>query len=116
EDVPGDAPAGQGDGRFDLGAPGPGVPGAARVGAVVEPTDQLDWAFQRVEVAVAVVADVHHPPAGGAVPVEDVQFPEGEIRILGPEMWHDGDVLVEGAASRCFSRSAKRIRMNRPGS
>src|SRR4029077_19555558 len=107
EDVPGDAPAGQGDGRFDLGAPGPGVPGAAPVGAVVEFTDQLDWPFQRVEVAVAVVADVHHAPAGGAVPVEDVQFPEGEVRILGPMMRHGVDVVVAGAASRCFSGSAR---------
>src|SRR3954464_512163 len=42
EDVPCDAPSGQGDGRFDLGALGLGMPWAARVGAVVELGDEMD--------------------------------------------------------------------------
>lgn len=116
EDIPGDAPTGQGDGRFDLGTLGPGVPGAASIGAMVELADQFDGAVLHSQVAVAVVADVHHPPAGGAVAVEDIEFPEGEVRILGPELWHDGDALVEGATSGCFSRSTTSIRTNRPGS
>src|SRR5271154_6122902 len=98
EAVPGDAPPGQGDGRFDLGALGLGVPGAARIGAVVEPADQFDRSFQRVEVAVAVIADVHHAPADGAVPVEDVQFPVREVGLLGPEMGHGVDLLVAGGS------------------
>ena len=65
EDVPADGPIGQGDGRFDLGALGLGVPGAVGVGAVVELADQFDGPFERVEVAIAVVADVHHLPATG---------------------------------------------------
>ena len=80
------------------------------------PADQFDRPAQRDEVAVAMVTDVHHPRAGGAVPVEDVQLTEGEVRILGPDMRHGVDVLVAGAAPRCFSRSAQRIRTNQPGS
>jgi hypothetical protein len=37
-----------------------------------------------MEVAVAVVADIHHSPAGRTRAVEDVEFPEGEIGIRRP--------------------------------
>ena len=90
EDVPADRPMGQGDRDFEFGALGLGVPGAARVGAVVELADQFDGPVEGMEAAVAMVADVHHPPAGGAVAVEDVEFPEGEVRILGPGVRHPG--------------------------
>src|SRR3954468_21822588 len=72
EDVPGDAPAGQGDGRLDLGALGPGVSRAAWVGAMVELADEMDGAVEGEEVAMAMVADIHQVAAMGAVAVEDI--------------------------------------------
>src|SRR4051794_41951604 len=84
EDVPADAPAGQCDGRLDLGAHGRGVARAARVGAVVELADEMDGTVQGEEMAMAMVADIHQVAAAGAVAVEDVKLPIGEGRILGP--------------------------------
>src|SRR5271168_3186386 len=94
EDVPGDAPAGQGDGRLNLGALGPGMPRAAWVGAVVELADEMDGAVEGEEVAMAMVADIHQVTAGGAFPIEDVQLPGGEIGVVGPVVRH-GDELQD---------------------
>jgi hypothetical protein len=88
EDVPADAPAGQGDGRLDLGAHGRGVARAAWVGAVVELADEMDGTVQGEEMAMAMVADIHQVAAAGAVAVEDVKLPFGEVRILGPVVRH----------------------------
>src|ERR671916_748785 len=88
QDVPTDGPLGQGDGSFRFRALGPGVPGAAGVGAVVELADQLDRPLQGVDAAIAVVADIHQVATGRAIPVQDVQLPEGEVRILGPSVGH----------------------------
>ena len=96
EDVPGDAPTGQSDGRFDLGALGLGMPRAARVGAVIELGDEMDGAVEGEEVAMSMIADVHQVPADGAVPVDDIEFQESEIRVLGPVMWHGVDFRVVG--------------------
>src|SRR5262249_33912652 len=84
EDVPADRPVRWGDGDLQLGTAGLGVSGAAGIGAVVELADQLHRAVEGMEVAVAVVADVHHPPTGRTRAVEDVEFPEGEIGIRRP--------------------------------
>jgi hypothetical protein len=98
KDVPGDAPTGQSDGRFDLGALGLGMPQRARVGTVIELGDEMDGAVEREEVTMAMIADVHQVPADGAVAVEDIELQEGEIRILGPVMGHDVDLrTIEGS-------------------
>ncbi len=91
EDIPADGPLGQGDGDFEFRALGPGVPGAAGVGAMVELADQLHRAFEGVDAAVSVVADVHPAATGRAITVEDIEFPEGEIGIFGPSIRHPGD-------------------------
>ena len=88
QDVPADGPLGQGDGDFQFRALGPGVPGATGVGAVVELADQLDRAVQGMDVAVAVVTDIHPPSTGRAIAVQDIQFPGGEVRVLGPGVRH----------------------------
>jgi hypothetical protein len=109
EDVPGDAPSGQGDGRFDLGALGLGVPGTARVGTVVELADQMDGPLEREEVAMAMVADIHPVAAVGAVTIEDVQLPESEVGILRPEMRHDASLRVIRASSVSILELGKRL-------
>jgi hypothetical protein len=96
EDVPGDAPTGQGDGRFDLGALGLGMPRAARVGTVIKLGDEMDGAVESEEVTMSMIADIHQVPADGAVPVDDIEFQESEIRVLGPVMWHGVDFRVVG--------------------
>ena len=88
EDVPGDRPVRRGDGDFELGALGLGVPGAAGVGAVVELADQLDRAFEGMKAAIAVIADVHHVSTDRTVAVKDVEFPGGEIGIRRPIVRH----------------------------
>src|SRR3954451_4630945 len=92
EDVPADGHLGQGDGDLEFGTLGLGVPGTGGIGAVVELADQLHRPIQGVDAAVAMVADVHHPPTGGTVAVEDVEFPEGEIGIRGPSVSHPAEL------------------------
>ena len=96
EDIPCDAPSGQGDGRFDLGALGLGMPWTTRVGAVVELGDEMDGAVESEEVTMSMIADIHQVPADGAVPVDDIEFQESEIRVLGPVMGHGVDFRVVG--------------------
>ena len=88
EDIPADGPLGQGEGHFGLGALGLGVSRAVGIGAAVEPAEQLDGPLEGMEPAIAVVTDVHHPSAAGAVPIGDVEFPQGEVGILGPVVGH----------------------------
>jgi hypothetical protein len=57
-----------------------------------------------------MIADVHRAAADGAVPVDDIEFQEREIRVFGPVMWHGVDFRVVGTASRSFSKLGKRIR------
>src|SRR4051812_42968765 len=92
KDVPADRPLGWGDGGFGLGAPRLGVSGTEGVGAVVELADQLHGAFERVQAAIAVIADGHPPTADRAVAVEDVEFKEGEIGVGGPSVGHGADL------------------------
>src|SRR5262249_49402309 len=88
KDIPADGPFGQSDGDFEFRALGRGVAGAGEIGTVVELADQFHRPLQGVEVAVAVVTDRHHPPARRAIPLEDIEFPSREIRILGPGVRH----------------------------
>ena len=56
----------------------------------------MDGAVESEEVAMSMIADLHQVPADGATPVEDIEFQEGEIRVLGPVVWHGVDLLVVG--------------------
>src|SRR3954451_3262860 len=94
ENVPADGPLRQSDGEFEFGALGVGVTGAGGVGAMVELTDQLHRTIQGMDTAIPMIADVHHPSAERAVPVEDFEFPEGEIRLFRPGVRHSADLQV----------------------
>jgi len=67
---------------------------ASNVGTVVEFADEFDGSFERMKVPVSVVTDVHQTPAEGAIPIENVEFQEGEIGILGPVVRHPADLHV----------------------
>jgi hypothetical protein len=110
EDVPADAPAGQGDGRFDLGTLGLGVSRAAGVGTVIELADEMDGAVEGEEVTMAMVTDIQLVAAVGAVTIEDVELPEGEIGILRPDMRHDANHRVVGTLSVSMLKLGKRVR------
>jgi len=86
EDVPADCPARWCDRGFLFGTLGLGVSGAVTIGAMVELADQLHRAFQRMKATVAMVTDVHHPPAGRTITIEDVEFAQIDkaFRIATP--------------------------------
>ena len=92
EDIPADGPVRRCDGGFEFGAPGPGVPRAVRIRAMVELAEQFDGPLQGMNSAVSVIADVHHPATAGAGAIEDVEFLEGEVGILGPVVGHLDDL------------------------
>src|SRR5271157_1333986 len=94
EDVPTDGPGGQSDRRLHLGALGLGVPWAIRIGAVIELADEFDWTFKGIEMAIAMIADVHHAPAKGAIPVQHIKFPESEVGVGWPAVGHRIDLRV----------------------
>jgi len=72
-----------GDGDFLFGALGLGMSRTGRIGTAIELAGQLHRTVQHMEPTVAVIADVHQPSTDRAVAVEDVEFPQGEIRISG---------------------------------
>src|SRR6478672_1420243 len=88
EDIPGDRHLGQRQGDFEFGAPGLGVTWTGGIGTVVELADQLHRTVQRVEPAIPVIADVHPPSTDRAIPVEDVEFPQREVRVRRPTVSH----------------------------
>ena len=88
EDVPSQDPVGHGDGGLGLGADGPMMPRAARVGAMVELADQMSGTVEAEDVMMAMVADVHGAAADRARTVEDIEFPGGEVRLFGPAIGH----------------------------
>jgi hypothetical protein len=92
EDIPPNRPLGEGNGGFELRAFGLGVTGAAGIGAVVELADQLDRTVQGVDAAVPMVTDIHDAPTDRAITVEDIEFPESEIRLLGPGVRHPANL------------------------
>src|SRR5262249_30693001 len=94
EDVPADRPTWWGNRQFLFGTLRLGVPGAERIGAMVEPADQLDGAFKSMQAAIPMIANVHRPTARRTGPVNDVEFPEGEIRIRRPIVRHPADLHV----------------------
>ena len=61
---------------------------------MVEFADQLHRPFECKKAAVAMVADVHHPPTGRTSTIEDVEFPKSEIGIQRPPVRHPADLHV----------------------
>jgi hypothetical protein len=57
-----------------------------------------------------MVADIHPVATAGAVAIDDVKLPEGEVGILRPDVRHDVDLPVVRASSASISRPPKRIR------
>jgi hypothetical protein len=88
QDIPTDYHLGGCDRDFEFGAFCLGVTRAGGIGAVVQLADQLHRSFQRMKATAAVITDVHHPPADGAITIKDIEFPQSKIRILGPDVWH----------------------------
>ena len=72
------------------------MPRAARVGTVIELGDEMDRAVESEEVTMSMITDIHKMPADGAVAVDDIEFQESEIGVLGPVMWHGVDLHVGG--------------------
>jgi hypothetical protein len=92
KDVPADRPMRWGDARFDFGTLGFAMPRTTGVGTMVELTDQLRRAFQRMNVTIPVIADVHHVPTDRAIAIKDVEFPLREISIRRPMVRHRADL------------------------
>jgi hypothetical protein len=78
----------EGDQAFLLGTLGPGRSGTVGVGAVVELADQFPGPVEGIEASLAMVTDMHHATAGGAIAFEDVEIPGGEFQVLGPGESH----------------------------
>src|SRR3954470_1268981 len=88
EDVPADGPMRKSDHAFLFGTLGLGMSGTVAVGAVVELADQLHWPVEGIETSLAMVTDMHHAAAGGAIAIDDVEVPGGEVEVLGPGESH----------------------------
>ena len=59
---------------------------------MIELADEFDWAFKGVEMAIAMIADMHHAPARGAIPIQHVKFPESEVGVGWPAVGHRIDL------------------------
>jgi hypothetical protein len=51
-----------------------------------------DRTLECMDVAIPVIADVHHVPAGWAIAIKDVEFPQREISIRRPMVRHRADL------------------------
>ncbi len=51
-------------------------------------TDQLHRSIQGMEVAIPMIADVHHASTDRTVTVKDVEFQQSEIRVRRPSVSH----------------------------
>src|ERR1019366_4897229 len=69
------------------------------LGAVVELANQLHRALQGMEMAIAMVANVHRAPTDRTNAVQDVEFPLTEIGILGPCVRHPANLQAESDPS-----------------
>jgi hypothetical protein len=94
ENVPTNRPARWCDRGFLFRALGLGVARAVTIGAMVKLADQLHRASQGMKATIAMVADVHHPPADRTITIEDVEFPKSEIGIRCPRVGHLADLHV----------------------
>ena len=61
---------------------------------MIELADEFDWAFKGVEMAIAMIADMHHAAARGAIPVQHVKFPESEVGVGWPAVGHCIDLRI----------------------
>ncbi len=68
---------------------------------MVEFADQLHRPFECMNAAVAMVADVHHPPTGRTSTVEEVEFPKSEIGIRRPLVRHPAALHVQVQSVNC---------------
>ncbi len=100
EDIPPDRPLGRRDRDLEFGALGLGVAGAGGIGAVVEFADELHRTLEGVNPTVPVVADIHQPSTDRTMAVEDIEFPQSKIRILGPSVGHPADLRATGERHR----------------
>jgi hypothetical protein len=82
---------------------------------MVELADQVDGTVEGEEVTMAVVADIHPMAAVGAVTIEDVQLPEGEVGIRGPDMRHGADLRVVRTSSVSMWKPGKKIQEEAEG-
>src|SRR4051812_30136331 len=92
EDVPTDRRSGQSDRDLELGALGLGMTRAAGIRTVVELADQLHRSIQGMEVAIPVIADVHHASTDRTVTVKDVEFERSKIRVRRPLISHPANL------------------------
>src|SRR5271165_4276894 len=97
EDVPTDRQFRESNRDFELGALRLGMTRAVGIRTVVELTDQLHRSIQGMEVAIPMIADVHHASTDRTVTVKDVEFQQNlSCRLrrpprvpwtLGREIW-----------------------------
>src|SRR5208282_2774273 len=88
EDVPSDRQFRESNRDFELGALRLGMTRAVGIRTVVELTDQLHRSIQGMEVAIPMIADVHHASTDRTVTVKDVEFQQSEIRVRRPSVSH----------------------------
>ena len=55
---------------------------------MVELADQFHGPVEGIEASLAMVTDMHHATAGGAIAFDDVEIPGGEFQVLGPGESH----------------------------
>ena len=90
EHVPRDRPARHRDPDLGLGADRRLAPPALLVRAVRQLVHEEEPSVQGVHVALAMVADVHEPPADPTRPVLDLQDQRLELDlVVGPAVAHD---------------------------
>src|SRR6185437_10668658 len=92
------------------GALGLGMRGTMGIGAMIELADQFHRPIEGVQVAKAVIADVHPAATGPTTAIEDVEFPRHEIGICRPPVGHRAglQVLMESSDRRIRTRGYAR--------
>src|SRR5512135_16417 len=105
EDIPPNCHLGQGDGDLELRTLGLEVARTGGIRAAIEPAQQLHRSIKGMEATMSVVTDVHHPPTAGAIAVDDVEFPGGEIRLLRPQVRHPANLHVVVKSSEFVNQS-----------
>jgi hypothetical protein len=73
---------------------------------MIELADELEGSLEGVEVAIAMIADVHPAPPDRARAVQDIEFPTGELRLSRPVIRHPTrlHVLVKDFVRRTRTR------------
>ena len=113
EDVPTDRQFRESDRDLELGALRLGMTRTVRIGTVVELADQLHRSIQGMEVAIPVIADVHHASTDRTVTVKDIEFQQSEIRVRWPLVSHPADLLAHEPSIdsrdqlRCYVRNSR---------